>query len=170
VIFGEGVYEGNAKAGVTGNAPTLRTYLYNPILTGGDGSFYGNNTVWWNGPGWQSQMNTTAVTQVGYFKALMTSLKWWTLVPDQTNAFATSGGTTAANSTDGSLGMVYLQTGGSVSINMTKMKGSTVAKWFDPTSGTSATIGTFSNTGSQTFTAPSAHSDGAVDWVLVLTA
>ncbi len=118
VIFGEGFYEGNAKADVKGNAATLRAYLYNPILTGGDGSFYGNDTVWWNGPGWQSKMDTRAVTQVGIFKAFMTSLEWWTLVPDQMHVWATSGGTTAANSSDGSLGLVYLQTGGRVTTNM----------------------------------------------------
>lgn len=170
VTFGEGVYEGNAKGGITGDALTLRTYLYNPILTGGDGSFYGNRTVWWNGPGWQSQMDTAAVTQVGYFRILMTSLSWWKLVPDQMHVFATSGGTTAANSVDGSLGLVYLQTGGSVSINMAKMRGNTVARWFDPTSGTSTTIGSYNNTGTQRFTVPGPHGGGADDWVLVLTA
>jgi uncharacterized protein DUF4038/collagenase-like protein with putative collagen-binding domain len=171
VIFGEGLYEGdnNGKCGVADDAATQRAYFYNPLLTGGDGSFYGNSTVWWNGPGWQSDMDTTAVTQVGYYKTLMSSVNWWTLVPDQTSSFATSGATTAAVSADGSLGMAYLQTGGSVTINMTKMKGSTTAKWFDPTAGTSSTIGTFANTGTHSFTAPAAHSDGADDWLLVLT-
>jgi chitodextrinase len=169
VFFGEGVYENGTKAnGITGTPQTLRAYDYNTSLTGGTGLNYGENTVWWNGPGWQSLMSTPGVTQIGYWKTLMTSLKWWTLVPDQTNSFATSGATTAASSADGSLGMAYLQTGGSVTINMARLNGTITSKWFDPTTGASTTIGTYSNTGSQQFTAPAAHSDGTDDWVLLL--
>src|SRR5262249_41152890 len=96
VFLGEGVYENASKYGVTGTPPTLRAYLYNTLLNGGAGTFYGQKTVWWNGPGWRNAMNTAGTTQVGYYKALMATLPWWTLIPDQGHTFATSGYTSAA--------------------------------------------------------------------------
>ena len=58
-----------------------------------------------------------------------------------------------------------------LTIDMTKLSGPNVsARWFDPTTGSFATISgsPFTNTGSRSFTPPSANADGEGDFVLVL--
>jgi uncharacterized protein DUF4038/collagenase-like protein with putative collagen-binding domain len=170
-IMGEGVYEGNTKGALTGNPPTLRAYLYDSILNGGEGSFYGNSTVWWNGPGWQSMMSTTSVTEVGYYKTLLSSLSWWNLVPDQAHTFVTAGYTSAAITPDGTVGLAYVPSNVTLTVNMAKMSGPTQARWFDPTNGTYTTIATaMPNTGTHTFTPPATNSGGGTDWLLLLQA
>jgi hypothetical protein len=168
VFHGEGVYEHTSKYGQTGNPPTLRAYLYNPLLNGGFGQFYGENTVWYNGPGWKTLMTTTGVTEIGYYKILATSLPWWMLIPDQTHAFATAGYTSAAVTADGSWGLAYLATHMSTVINMTKMRATVTARWYDPTNGHYTPIGNYPNTGTHTFTPPATNSTAGTDWILVL--
>jgi hypothetical protein len=169
---GEGVYENATRAGLAGHDATLRAYLYNPILNGGIGMFYGENTVWWNGPGWPSLLATAFTSsQLGYWKALMESVSWWALVPDQSHSFVTAGYTTSAVSSDGSLGMAYFPSHTTLTVNMTKMRGPTLARWFDPTDGENTTIASgLPNTGSKTFTPPATNAAGGSDWVLELQA
>jgi hypothetical protein len=62
---------------------------------------------------------------------------------------------------------VYLTQGGSVTVNMAKIDRKSVsARWFDPRRGSYKLIGTYSNAGTQTFTAASSGQNN--DWVLVL--
>jgi hypothetical protein len=79
---------------------------------------------------------------------------------------------TAALTPDGSLGVVYTPVTQGLVVNMAKMRGPVTARWFDPTTGNYTTIpgSPFTNSGSHTFTPSGSHSDGASDWVLVLTA
>jgi hypothetical protein len=44
------------------------------------------------------------------------------------------------------------------------------ARWFDPSNAAFTAIGSFANTGTQTFTPPGNNGDGDGDWVLVLEA
>ncbi len=78
----------------------------------------------------------------------------------------------------GTLGVVYFPDNSTtVTMAMSKFAGSVTAVWYDPTadptqagSYTTATGSPFSNTGTQTFTSPFTHTDGAHDAVLLLSA
>ena len=82
-----------------------------------------------------------------------------------TNAYVT-----AARTPDGSLAVAYLPSVRTITIDMSKLAGSTEARWYDPTNGTySAVPGSpFANTGSKQFTPPGNNGAGDEDWVLVL--
>jgi hypothetical protein len=172
LYMGEWSYEGS---GGPSNFQ-LRQSEYWSTLSGALGGYvYGSLNVFPFGTGWQAALSTTAVTELGYWAAMFRGLNWQTLAPDTGNTFLTggfsSGNTLALGAVDpaGSLGVVYAVTTNPV-VAMTKMRGSTTARWYDPTAGTYATIGSFANTGSHTFTLPSAHGDGNSDYALVLTA
>lgn len=171
---------------------TYRNQEYWTALSGAAGQVYGNYytvrfPISWNQP---SHLDTPAVTQLGYLTNLLGSYKWYDLVPDQNGSFLTSGQgeyigyiqhnadgsikqndyITAALTTDGSTGFMYLPTPRTITVNMSKLSGQVTARWFDPTTNTFTDIGTFANSGSRQFTPPSvAHADGARDWLLVLT-
>jgi len=57
-----------------------------------------------------------------------------------------------------------------LTIDMTRLSGPVTARWFDPANAAYVAIAgsPFSNTGTQTFTAPGRNHDGDGDWVLVL--
>ena len=62
--------------------------------------------------------------------------------------------------------IAYLPTSRTITVNMASVSGSTaVAWWYDPSTGTATSIGTFPSSGSRTFTPP-ASSGG--DFVFVL--
>jgi hypothetical protein len=171
-FMGEWSYEGS---GGPSNFQ-LRESEYWTMLAGNVGGYlYGNLDIFPFASGWQSHLSTTAVTEFGHWASMFQGINFQTLVPDTGNAFLTSGissGTTlslAALAADGSLGVVYCPSTNPV-IAMSKMRGTTTARWYDPTAGSFASIGSFSNSGSHTFTLPSAHSDGNSDYALVLTA
>jgi hypothetical protein len=56
-----------------------------------------------------------------------------------------------------------------VTIDMSKMRGSTTGRWFDPTSGSYQGIGTLPNSGTHSFAPPDVNAAGDRDWVLILT-
>jgi hypothetical protein len=70
--------------------------------------------------------------------------------------------------------VAYIPTPREITVNMTRLKGAAVAKWFDPISGTYVVIpgGPFANTGSRQFAPPAKvnDEDGDGDWVLLLVA
>lgn len=116
--------------------------------------------------------------------AFIKSIPWYGLVPSGLNgmkALVTSGGGTAnpqsvdyvaaAATPDGALVVAYIPPAhsGAITLDMTALSGSALARWFDPSSGTYSTIGTFPNTGMHTFTPTGNNSSGYGDWVLVLT-
>jgi hypothetical protein len=53
---------------------------------------------------------------------------------------------------------------------MSQFAAQVTARWFDPTAGTYASIGSFANSGTHTFNSPSTNSAGQNDFVLVLQA
>jgi hypothetical protein len=140
--------------------------------------------------GWDGSAGIGApgAAQMGTWISFFQSIAFHTLVPDWGHAFVTSGfgtydgGTTnlvtatpgtyatAALAADGSLGVVYTPVNQGLVVDMTKMRGTITARWFDPTLGTYSSIGSFANTGSYTFTSSGTHADGKADWVLVLQA
>ena len=124
-----------------------------------------------------SRTSTTAVNEFGYWASLFRGINWWTLVPDTGKVFLTGGISSGSSrslgalAADGSLGVVYAPSA-NPGINMSKMRGSTLARWYDPTTGTFTSVAgsPFPNSGTHSFPKPGKHSDGTDDWVLVLTA
>jgi hypothetical protein len=166
----------------------LRRQEYWSLLSGACGHVFGNEFVWPLLSGWQSHLDSTGVKELGYCRSLLRSRPWHTLVPDQGHALVTagtgtfsSGGTphtsisennyvTAAATPDGRLGLVYVPSTRTITVDLTVMSGPVTARWYDPTAGTYRTIdgSPFANSSSQSFSTPGTHSDGASDWVLVL--
>jgi hypothetical protein len=184
-FMGEANYEyetnGNTDGGSTRN---LRMQEYWTMLSGATGQFYGNHYTESFQPLWQSRLDSPGATQLDYLVNLFGSRAWYNLVPDQGHAFVTGGYgsfvtnglftgnnyVTSAVTPDGLLGMAYLPQGGTITVAMTKLQNSIIARWFDPSTNTFTAIAgsPFSNTGSQSFTPPGNNSAGDPDWVLVL--
>ncbi|MGO9110289.1 MAG: DUF4038 domain-containing protein [Thermoguttaceae bacterium] len=191
VFMVEAVYEfeGNAQP-KTSTPSTLRRQEYWSILSGATGQLYGNGYTWPFKQGWKSHLDTPGAAQIIYLKSFFESRPWYDLVPDQTHSTLMAGyGTmitdknyvggvdsndyaTAARTEDGSLVLAYLPTPRTVTIDMTKLRGPTTARWFDPSNGAYTAIAgsPLANTESCSFTPPGKNHDGDGDWVLALEA
>ena len=145
------------------------------------GRLMGNMPIWTmggprneSGKSWQSQLASQHSVQFALTGKLMRSRQFWKLVPDMTHVYLTSGygsGTdlsVLARTSDGQTMMAYVPNGNrtSVTINLagvTDVGGKVKCWWTNPSTGENKLIGTFSNSGSRTFTAPDSN-----DWVLTL--
>ena len=79
---------------------------------------------------------------------------------------------TAARTSDGSLVVVFIPTIRAITVDMSKLAGTTTARWYDPTSGeyADAKDSPFANEGSRELMPPGLNKSGEGDWVLVLEA
>ncbi len=126
-----------------------------------------------------SHMNTQGTLDCKRLNAFIRTINWHLLSPDN-SAIAAGGGTAnqetqvaCASASNGSLLLAYCPPShtGTVTIAMTRMSGTTTARWWDPTNGTYTAGGSgFANTGTRAFTKPGNNSAGDADWLLVLTA
>jgi hypothetical protein len=186
VFMGEANYENEDYDGYeTGGPYVLRLEAYWTMTSGASGLLYGNHNTWDDGTNWRYEsrhLDTAGVAQLDIMHTFFNSLPWYNLAPDQTRKFVTGGyGTfastgpvqgndyvTAALTSDGTTGVIYLPTRHTITVNLAKMSGTVTAWWFDPTNGRYITIGRFANSGKHKFTSPPAHRDGFDDWVLLL--
>ncbi|MGD0613816.1 MAG: DUF4038 domain-containing protein [Verrucomicrobiota bacterium] len=185
VIMGEANYEFETNPNTDGGSTSnLRRQEYWTLLSGATGQLYGNHYLWSFISGWQSHMDTIGATQFQYSTALFSPRTWYNLIPDTSHSivtagygtFSSSGGVgannyvTAAGTPDGGLVMAYIPATQAITVNMSKLSGVSIARWYDPTSGTFTNISgsPFSNTGSEKFTPPSKNSSGGQDWVIVI--
>lgn len=148
------------------------------------GYITGNGYVWPFNTGYASHLNTAGAQQCAILNAFIVSLSnWYALVPSglgSIGTLVTSGGGTidtsdyvsAAATPDGSLLIAYRGPGSSsgITIDMTKLRGTVTARWFDPTNATYTAIGSFANTGTHAFTPGGNNNAGDADWVLRLDA
>src|SRR5262249_17209302 len=111
---------------------------------------------------------------------------WYNLVPDQTHTLVTAGfGTfstsesmtdndylTAARTPDGQLGIAYMPTRRTITVDMTQFSGPVIAQWFDPSNGAYTVLSgsRFPNTDPRQFTPSGSNHDGDGDLVLLLEA
>jgi hypothetical protein len=167
----------------------VRSEAYWALLSGNCGYVFGNCPMWGAGSAvthtkcpdinadWHLQLNSPGARDMTRLKNLFTSVAWHTLVPDFTHTTVTAGyGTgittvTTSRASNGSFVMSYLPSLNRVTVNMTRLTGSSVvARWYDPSNGVYTTVAgsPFPNTGSRVFTPTGNNSSGASDWVLVL--
>jgi hypothetical protein len=169
----------------------LRRQEYWSNLSGAAGQLYGNGFTWPFKAGWKSKLDTPGAVQMAYVKALFEPRAWYDLIPDQDHMVVTAGyGTfdstttagnryvmtsdyvTAARTPDGSLVIAYMPSLRPLTVDMSKLRASTQARWYDPSRGVYVSIqgSPFANSGAHMFMPPGNNGDGDGDWVLVLEA
>ncbi len=193
VFMGEANYESETNSDEDGGPPhVLRMQEYWTMLCGATGQLYGNHYTWTFARGWQTNLDTIGVEQLGYMHNLFAARKWYNLVPDQQHTFVTTGYghfitygpaatsgrprfadndyVTAAVTPDGTLGMAYLPQGGTITVDLSRLQNGITARWFDPSANTFQIIAGphLPNTGTPQFTTPGRNSVGDPDWVLIL--
>lgn len=129
-----------------------------------------------------AKMNTVGTLDAARFNKWIVTFPWYNLVP--TNSAITSGGGTpnsdtqvvAAKTATGTLMLIYIPPAhtGTVTIDMSLMAGSTLARWWDGSTGNNGVYTTDSSgiaaSGTHVFTRPGNNVAGDADWWLVLTA
>jgi hypothetical protein len=146
------------------------------------GRLFGNGPIWSfnaphagdTSPSWQSELSSPGSLGEQFMGQLMRSREHWLMVPDKSHTVLTAGfgsGSTlsvAARSSDGQTVIAYFSDGNATAktISMSSIVSSSstaIAWWYAPLTGAATLIGTFPNSGSQSFTAPDGN-----DWVLVV--
>ena len=172
VLMAEGAYEQGSEYGFDVSPLWIRRQAYYSYLAGAHHT-YGHNDSWRVLPTWKQALDAPGAVQLRILKKVFLGLsEWWYLVPDQ-SIFAEGGQTQgqilnlAARHKDGKWVMVYLGSEASFSLNMNKIVAAKVsARWIDPKTGNSTSAGSFSNTGTQSFSTP----EGWEDAILILEA
>jgi len=183
----ESGYE-NEQAPVV-NEQRARAQAYQAVLSGAMGQAFGNHPIWhFDGPGvfantvpadWESWLNSAGAMSMVHLRNLLSSRKWWTLVPDLSDSFLLASGAgqfdsaRAAKAADGAFALVYVPNSRTLTVNLNQMSGPMVrAAWFDPASGTYTDIGSLPTvSGPRAFTTPGNNSSPTglfSDWVLSL--
>lgn len=161
----------------------VRQAAYWSVLSGACGHTYGCHDIWqmydpaqhapiaFARTCWQIAMDLPGAKQMGYLRKLLESHPWWELHPDnsviQNDNPEDAGYQIASLSSNQDFLIAYSPYGRPLKIDLTKMKANDlIGYWFNPRDCTSIKIGSFKNSGSQTFT-PYAQGPGT-DWVLVI--
>jgi hypothetical protein len=165
-----------------GDPHQLRMQEYTANLSGAAGQLYGNKFTWPFLPGWKQQLDTPGATQMKYVQALFEPRPWYELMPDQEHKLVTAGFgkfgefdyASAARTPDGRLAIIYIPDRRTIAVEMGKLSGPTIARWYDPAAGTFHAAGdaALPNRGLREFSTPGDNADGKgnQDWVLVLEA
>lgn len=108
----------------------------------------------------------------------MEGCAWWRLIPDTKHELVIGGhgqwkqaNFVAASLTDEGTGaIVYAPTGGTIQVDMGRLRGPVTGIWFDPTSGQFKSVegSPFRNEGKRDLTPIASNAAGEPDWVLVL--
>lgn len=186
VYLGESNYEGENNTGQLPGPATawdIRLENYWAITSGAAGVQYGDAPVYYFGSGWESHLTDPGAQQLQYILTLAASFPFYNFSYDNLHQVVTAGYGTydgsnldietenyCPTSWDGAIKSVtYCPKAATLTVNMSKFRSNRMrARWFDPTTGTYATIGVFGNSGAESFTSPASHADGNDDWVLVL--
>jgi len=151
----------------------VRVIAYRQLFSGAFGHTYGHHSIWqmYNVgdtsdiggtaiDSWEDSLDDKGATYMGYLAKLMRSRPLLNRIPDQSlilggNAMATRGTGYA---------FIYLQKGGSITVDITKISGTKVkAWWFNPRTGDATVIDTYEKNGTKVFSKQDTD-----DWVLVL--
>jgi hypothetical protein len=165
--FIEGSYENeHSSTALDWQRQALTAYLGGALL----GHFFGNCPVWhfggdpsWCGlTDWNAQLDSAGSKFAGNIGSLMKSREWWKLEPDYQNSVVTLGKGSGANykaaarASDGRTVMVWFPNASQAAIDLSKISGQQAkVYWWNPKDNSSTLIGTYANTGLQTFTSSS---------------
>lgn len=179
IILGESGYEqeDNDKRG--GAPHRIRRQAYEAILSGAlGGHAYGHKHLWSMRPEWRSAMYDPGSKQMKHVKHLFASRPWYKLIPDQNHDLVTAGFgdfgkvdfVCAARSDDRSLALAYFPTNRTISVDLGRLGGDVIAKWFDPTDGSEKNVegSPFPKGAKREFTPPLKNAAGESDWVLLM--
>lgn len=186
-ILGETGYEGepnaiellpDTKKGDLWNPYRIRRNAWWAVLSGANGYCAGTRLWRWE-KNWRETMQARSTKEAPLILRGLETIAWWKCAPDANHKFVTAGfGTwkkadyaTAALAGDGSCAVVYLPTPRKFTLELEKLKGPVIPRWFDPTTGEIKAIAgsPFSNAGSHEFAPPGNNAAGESDWVLLLT-
>lgn len=185
----EGAYE-NATTGFPSTPLDLRKEYAWTMTSGATGDFYGNDSLWMFGSGWQSQLDTTSISQRKALNAALAATKWWTLQPDTNNQLVTAGRNTqgtnfntgnttpftndssvgwyvsAAYSADGTSAVIYNPdtTRNHITVSSAVLGANPTITAVDPTTGA------MTNLGWTTTPTMGANAGGDHDWLFVINA
>lgn len=120
---------------------------------------------------WHAYLDSQSTRDMTRLATFFESRRWDELVPDVNQTFLTAGSSTgsafasAALTSDGTFGAIYVPTPRNLVVNMAKLSGATTARWYNPAAGSYRTVtgSPFANIGSRTF-----NPGTSGDWVLVL--
>jgi hypothetical protein len=164
------------------NENDVRRYAYWSVFAGSFGHSYGHVSVYqfykpglprFFNPGddWDVAINAPGAQQLAHLKNLMLSRPFLERVPDQSLISEAGQGERYDRllATRGeNYVFVYSANGREIPVQLGKISGKEVkAWWYNPRNGESEQIGTFENSGSQTFDPPGEKETGN-DWLLVL--
>lgn len=189
-VMGESNYEGQKNGATVDGCQTVRNCRLQEWWTatsGSTGQVYGGPSFPFSNSLTSADYDSTGQAQLGAMATFLNTIDWWTLAPS--SALITSGGgscpttgsiaavtcVTAASDDPGTSSnteaLLYLpdpSSFSSVTVDMSKFTGSINAEWVDPADGATTSIGSFSNSGTHTFTPSTNNSAGDKDWVLYL--
>ena len=127
---------------------------------------------------WQEALRSRGAQSMTRLRNLLTSISWWLLEPDTSNALLTEGlgvegdRAVAARSADRSFALLYLPSRRGITVDLGKLAGPRVAaRWYDPANGRFTTVSgsPFRASGPRRFGRDlGANSSGFRDWVLLL--
>jgi len=160
---------------------SLRSQAYWAVLSGAlAGHVFGNCPIWHFGTSaakrfcavsdWVSELNSPGSQSLPLVGRLFSSRRFFKLVPDRNHSVIIDGVgsgadyAAAAYAPDGTLIIIYLPSGRSVRVDLSRV-GNSRAKvwWFDPRTGSSTLVGAFPTDVPRSFSTPTDD-----DWVLVV--
>jgi hypothetical protein len=184
VILGETGYEAepnaiellpDAKKGDLWTPYRIRRNAWWAVTSGAVGYCAGTRLWRWE-PNWRETMQVRSTIEAPNLLRGMQTIAWWKLVPDAEHEFLTAGFgawkqadyATAALADDGTCAVVYLPTPRTITVDLAKLKGPVMARWFDPTTAEFKVVegAPFSQLSKREFTPPRANSADESDRVL----
>jgi hypothetical protein len=153
----------------------IRRKNYDGLLSGCAGTSFSPGTrdnQLYTFTNWRPLLSTQGMREANLTFRLFESRAWHALVPEESDSLVVGGRgkygdidyACAALTELHDTAIVYLPTSRTITIDMSKIAGTTAnVWWFDPSKGNSRRIGSYATTGTQQFTPPSER-----DWVLVI--
>lgn len=184
-FLGEAQYEYQTVV-YLGTPLRLRLQHWWTMTCGATGVLYGNgNITSFVDTNWKKFIVSPGVTQLGFLRSLLSSMRWYDLTPDISRRLLISGlgnydsfgdpakntYATAAITSDGTAALIYAPTIRTMTINLSRFTRPVSARWFDPSTGYYHPIpdSPFSNSGTHKFRPVEKNGAGDEDWVLVLS-
>lgn len=163
----EGIYENEGA-----DATCLLGQAYYSAFTGARGHVFGNRPMWLFDSGWPGALASTGAGYMSHFAALLASRDGYGLVPDLQQRIVVDGFgdpngedyVAAARTASGASVLIYMPRGRRITVDTASLPRTGMAWWFDPQSGASQPVGSFTGSGGLVDFAPSS----SAPWVLVL--